>query len=165
VVAALQASAVAEGPPLERGGEDVGVINALSYMPASKLRRERWSKADTEKFYRAIETVGCDFTMVAKCLPGRTRKQVSFRGITCHIPPWPRSQGPALWTTRFLLARRSACFAGPSCTVSQLKSFSLQDFLFSVDAHVWLGSCLPVCSSFFKLLSWNRSKSAFMPCR
>jgi hypothetical protein len=73
---ALQASDVGEGLPLERGGEDVGAINSLSYLPASKLKKDRWSKADTEKFYRAIETVGCDFTIVAKCLPGRTRKQV-----------------------------------------------------------------------------------------
>ena len=71
-VQAMAASAT----PLERAAEDTAPVNSLSYLPMSKLTKERWSEGDTEKFYRAVQIVGCDFTMIAKFFSGRTRKQV-----------------------------------------------------------------------------------------
>ena len=74
------AQAVAEvAAPLERVAEDTRPVNSLSYLPMSKLTKERWSEADTDKFYYALQTVGCDFTMIAKFFDGRTRKQVCLR--------------------------------------------------------------------------------------
>jgi hypothetical protein len=70
--------------PLERQVEDTRPVNSLSYLPMSKLTKERWSEEDTEKFYHAVQTVGCDFTMIAKFFQGRTRKQVCTR--RCAVP-------------------------------------------------------------------------------
>ena len=59
-----------------REAEDTRPVNSLSYLPMSKLTKERWSEEDTDKFYAAIRTVGTDFTLIAKYFQGRTRKQV-----------------------------------------------------------------------------------------
>ena len=70
---------MAEAGPLERQAEDTRPVNSLSYLPMSKLTKERWSGDDTERFYQAVATVGLDFTMIAKFFQGRTRKQVRRR--------------------------------------------------------------------------------------
>lgn len=67
---------MAEAGPLERHAEDTRPVNSLSYLPMSKLTKERWSADDTERFYQAVATVGLDFSMIAKFFQGRTRKQV-----------------------------------------------------------------------------------------
>lgn len=72
--------------PLERVAEDTRPVNSLSYLPMSKLTKERWSEADTDKFYYALQTVGCDFTMIAKFFDGRTRKQVRWQSLVTDMP-------------------------------------------------------------------------------
>jgi len=54
--------------------ESNAVINSLSF---SKFKpTERWGREDTDKFYRALQQVGADFSLVAKLFPNRTRRQI-----------------------------------------------------------------------------------------
>lgn len=64
--------------------EDDGemLINSHSYLPLSKLTKERWAKDETDLFYQILCSYGADFTFMAQCFKGRTRKQVRF--ITMH---------------------------------------------------------------------------------
>ena len=120
--------------PLERVAEDTRPVNSLSYLPMSKLTKERWSEADTDKFYYALQTVGCDFTMIAKFFDGRTRKQVrptpcwrAFSattagcGLHMRLPRlhWPHTQaGPgcrALLSGCYDFERRCFFLAWASC--------------------------------------------------
>ncbi len=41
-----------------------------------KEKSEKWSTKETEKFYHALQIFGTDFSVIAKLLPGRTRKQI-----------------------------------------------------------------------------------------
>jgi len=41
-----------------------------------KEKSEKWSQEETDKFYKALQIFGTDFSIIAKLLPGRTRKQI-----------------------------------------------------------------------------------------
>jgi len=41
-----------------------------------KEKSEKWSLEETEKFYKALQIFGTDFSIIVKLLPGRTRKQI-----------------------------------------------------------------------------------------
>ena len=41
-----------------------------------KEKSEKWFQEETEKFYNALQIFGTDFSIIAKLLPGRTRKQI-----------------------------------------------------------------------------------------
>ena len=41
-----------------------------------KQRSEKWSKDETEKFYKALQIFGTDFSMIEKLLPNRSRRQI-----------------------------------------------------------------------------------------
>ncbi len=41
-----------------------------------KERAEKWSAEETEKFYKALQLVGTDFSIISNLLPGRSRKQI-----------------------------------------------------------------------------------------
>ncbi|KAK9129800.1 hypothetical protein Sjap_010287 [Stephania japonica] len=52
-------------------------LNYHSYM--DKTPKERWSKHDTELFYKGIQQFGTDFAMIQQLFPGRTRHQVKLK--------------------------------------------------------------------------------------
>lgn len=56
--------------------EDEAPMNSLSYLPMSKLRKDRWDDTDTELFYSCLSQFGTDFTLMSSMFQGRTRKQV-----------------------------------------------------------------------------------------
>ena len=41
-----------------------------------RVKSIKWSQGETDKFYKALQVFGTDFTMVTLLLPGRNRKQV-----------------------------------------------------------------------------------------
>ena len=49
-------------------------LNSSTYM--NRAKAEKWSKDDTELFYRAMTQFGTDFSLIARLFPGRTRRQV-----------------------------------------------------------------------------------------
>lgn len=59
------------------------LINSHSYLPLSKLTKERWAKDETDLFYQILRSYGADFTFMAQCFRGRTRKQVC--SIATHM--------------------------------------------------------------------------------
>lgn len=59
------------------------LINSHSYLPLSKLTKERWAKDETDLFYQILRSYGADFTFMAQCFSGRTRKQVCC--IASHL--------------------------------------------------------------------------------
>jgi len=46
-----------------------------------KERSEKWQPEETEKFYRALQIFGTDFSFIADLLSGRTRKQIKVKRI------------------------------------------------------------------------------------
>jgi len=46
-------------------------INSQTY--AKKRSNDRWSAAETNRFYHALACFGTDFTAIAKLFPGRDR--------------------------------------------------------------------------------------------
>lgn len=56
--------------------DDDTLINSHSFLPVSKLTKERWTRDDTILFYDLLSNVGADFTLIASFFKGRTRKQV-----------------------------------------------------------------------------------------
>lgn len=56
--------------------DDDTLINSHSYLPVSKLTKERWTRQETDLFYQILTNFGADFTFMAQCFQGRTRKQV-----------------------------------------------------------------------------------------
>lgn len=52
-------------------------LNYHTYMNRTPL--ERWSKSDTELFYKAMQQFGTDFGMIQHFFPGRTRRQVKAK--------------------------------------------------------------------------------------
>jgi hypothetical protein len=61
---------------MEVAEDDDQFINAHSYLPFSKLTKERWTEEETDLFYQVLSSGGTDFTFMASCFKGRTRKQV-----------------------------------------------------------------------------------------
>lgn len=49
-------------------------LNSATYL--NRAKAEKWSKDDTELFYRAMTQFGTDFSLIARLFPGRTRRQV-----------------------------------------------------------------------------------------
>ena len=49
-------------------------LNSATY--SNRAKAEKWSKDDTELFYRAMTQFGTDFSLIARLFPGRTRRQV-----------------------------------------------------------------------------------------
>ena len=41
-----------------------------------KTKTDKWPKEDTEKFYKALQLFGTDFTILMQLLPGRSRRQI-----------------------------------------------------------------------------------------
>jgi transcription factor TFIIIB component B'' len=54
--------------------ESSNVINSHSFTKFKPT--ERWTKEDTEKFYKALQQYGSDFSLIAKLFPNRTRRQI-----------------------------------------------------------------------------------------
>jgi len=52
-------------------------INSASY--SKRTTTERWTKEETELFYRGLQQFGTDFSLVAQLFPKRTRKQVKAK--------------------------------------------------------------------------------------
>ena len=49
-------------------------LNSATY--SNRAKAEKWSKEDTELFYRAMTQFGTDFSLIARLFPGRSRRQV-----------------------------------------------------------------------------------------
>jgi hypothetical protein len=49
-------------------------LNSLTY--ANHSPAERWSKEETEKYYKALTMFGLDFTMIGYHFPNRNRRQL-----------------------------------------------------------------------------------------
>ncbi|CAN6467346.1 unnamed protein product [Victoria cruziana] len=72
-------------PSLNGDGDDINQtdeptrpkLNYHSYM--KRTPSHRWSDADTELFYKALQQFGTDFEMIQKLFPGRTRHQVKLK--------------------------------------------------------------------------------------
>lgn len=43
---------------------------------AGREKAERWLEEETEKFYRALQIFGTDFSVIERLIPGRSRKQI-----------------------------------------------------------------------------------------
>jgi transcription factor TFIIIB component B'' len=55
----------------------VGVCRKLnSQTYSNRSPAERWSKEDTEKYYKALTMFGLDFTMIGYHFPNRNRRQL-----------------------------------------------------------------------------------------
>jgi len=54
--------------------EDGAHITSSSY--SDREHTEKWTLKDTELFYRALSQYGCDFSLIEKVFPGRTRRQI-----------------------------------------------------------------------------------------
>eukprot|EP00252_Welwitschia_mirabilis_P004646 TRINITY_DN14949_c0_g1_i1.p1 TRINITY_DN14949_c0_g1~~TRINITY_DN14949_c0_g1_i1.p1 ORF type:complete len:563 (+),score=112.84 TRINITY_DN14949_c0_g1_i1:704-2392(+) len=52
-------------------------LNCNSYINRTKAKR--WSKVDTELFYKAMQQFGTNFEMIQRVFPGRTRNQVKAK--------------------------------------------------------------------------------------
>lgn len=52
-------------------------LNYHTYMNRAPV--ERWSKSETERFYKAMQQFGTDFGMIQHLFPGRTRRQVKAK--------------------------------------------------------------------------------------
>ncbi|XP_020518932.1 transcription factor TFIIIB component B'' isoform X1 [Amborella trichopoda] len=57
--------------------ENLPIINYHSFMKRSPA--ERWSKSDTELFFKGMRQFGTDFAMIQKLFPGKTRHQVKLK--------------------------------------------------------------------------------------
>ncbi|XP_057819284.1 transcription factor TFIIIB component B'' isoform X1 [Cryptomeria japonica] len=57
--------------------ESTSKLNYHTYM--NRTPAERWSKSDTELFYKAMQQFGTDFGMIRQLFPGRTRRQVKAK--------------------------------------------------------------------------------------
>eukprot|EP00826_Nyctotherus_ovalis_P027195 TRINITY_DN2121_c0_g1_i18.p2 TRINITY_DN2121_c0_g1~~TRINITY_DN2121_c0_g1_i18.p2 ORF type:complete len:153 (+),score=55.37 TRINITY_DN2121_c0_g1_i18:200-658(+) len=42
-------------------------------------KAERWLEEETEKFYRALQIFGTDFSVIERLMPGRSRKQIKSK--------------------------------------------------------------------------------------
>ncbi len=51
-----------------------------------KERSEKWLPQETDKFYKALQLVGTDFSIIASLLPGRSRKQVKVFPVARDNP-------------------------------------------------------------------------------
>ena len=69
--AAEKSSGLDEFKRVEENGTK---LNSATY--ANRAKAEKWSKDDTELFYRAMTQFGTDFSLIARLFPGRTRRQV-----------------------------------------------------------------------------------------
>ncbi|CAL4888139.1 unnamed protein product [Urochloa decumbens] len=58
----------------ENSVQNVKKLNYHSYM--NKQTRGRWSKSDTDMFYKGLRQFGSDFAMIQQLLPDKTRQQV-----------------------------------------------------------------------------------------
>eukprot|EP00892_Ulva_mutabilis_P006683 jgi/Ulvmu1/4387/UM002_0112.1 len=72
----VQANAPVTRRSVEVEEDDDTLINSHSYLPVSKLTKERWTQQETELFYQILRSYGADFTFMSQCFQGRTRKQV-----------------------------------------------------------------------------------------
>ncbi|XP_078439521.1 homeodomain-like superfamily protein isoform X2 [Wolffia australiana] len=62
----------------EAGDRPVKIrLNYHTYM--NKPRSERWSKMDTDLFYKAVRQFGTDFAMIQQLFPNRTRHQIKLK--------------------------------------------------------------------------------------
>lgn len=61
------------------GGNAVkdGFVNRSSYR--ARIRNEKWSEADTKKFYKNLSIYGSNFALLAALFKGRTRKQLKSK--------------------------------------------------------------------------------------
>ncbi|XP_056694492.1 uncharacterized protein [Spinacia oleracea] len=57
--------------------KDTGYFNYHSFM--TKEPRMRWTKQDTELFYKALSQFGPNFSMIQQLFPGRTRNQIRYK--------------------------------------------------------------------------------------
>ncbi|XP_057527114.1 uncharacterized protein LOC130806176 isoform X2 [Amaranthus tricolor] len=57
--------------------KDTGYFNYQSFM--TKEPRAKWSKHDTELFYKGIRQFGSDLSMIQRLFPGRTRHQIKLK--------------------------------------------------------------------------------------
>ncbi|KAH9309863.1 hypothetical protein KI387_037774, partial [Taxus chinensis] len=57
--------------------ESTSKLNYHTYM--NRTPAERWSKSETELFYKAMQQFGTDFAMIQHLFPGRTRRQVKAK--------------------------------------------------------------------------------------
>nr|CAB3446514.1 unnamed protein product [Digitaria exilis] len=59
---------------IENHVQNVTKLNYHSYM--NKQSRGKWSKSDTDMFYKGLRQFGSDFAMIQQLLPDKTRHQV-----------------------------------------------------------------------------------------
>lgn len=95
--------------------DDDTLINSHSYLPVSKLTKERWTQQETELFYQILRSYGADFTFMSQCFQGRTRKQVcSWQVSGCNLQVWT------------VVSRHSVWGIGPCVIASEMCAFSVQ---------------------------------------
>ncbi len=56
---------------------EVDGTTATSFVP--RARPIKWSTAETERFYTALQQVGADFTLIQTMFPDRTRRQIKAK--------------------------------------------------------------------------------------
>ena len=61
---------------LENDDEDNKPKDGDNKWKRRKEKSEKWHPEETEKFYKALQIFGTDFSIISKLLPGRTRKQI-----------------------------------------------------------------------------------------
>lgn len=60
--------------------ESVTKLNSATY--ASYTKAEKWTHADTELFFNAIQQFGTDFTLIQRLFPSRSRRQIKNKYLT-----------------------------------------------------------------------------------
>ena len=53
-----------------------GLRHVSSSSYSNRAAADRWSPADTDRFFEALKTWGTDFAMVARVFPNRSRRQI-----------------------------------------------------------------------------------------
>lgn len=95
-------------------------LNAASY--SRRVKAEKWSKEDTELFYRAMTQFGTDFSLIARLFPGRTRRQVKRKYLIedradprrVEAAIQNRDQDPALYKNLIAVLKAQAAEAEPT---------------------------------------------------
>lgn len=95
-------------------------LNAASY--SRRVKAEKWSKEDTELFYRAMTQFGTDFSLIARLFPGRTRRQVKRKYLIedradprrVEAAIQNRDQDPALYKNLIAVLKAQAAEAEPA---------------------------------------------------
>ncbi len=55
--------------------EDNGIITSFTYL-TKKNKNKRWTKEESELFYKSLECCGCEFSMINILFPNRSRNNL-----------------------------------------------------------------------------------------